>query len=181
MHGKFIFHVHFPIFHITAVDASLVGCKFFFLFFIFLFPIQLVSTAEASGLIVLRIFSGLGEGVMYAALTDLLAAWVPLSERTTLGSFAYGGSTVNFCVNFIYGCTRETAPTPTTFDMWDKYLHLLIPLLCVEPSSENEPSALCHSFNALHHLDSRMVFIVFYLSVLKAQLWINCGMCMMRI
>lgn len=69
------------------------------------------STAEAIGLIVLRIFSGLGEGVMYAALTDLLAAWVPLSERTTLGSFAYGGSTVNSFLNFYlvyhfpFGCT----------------------------------------------------------------------------
>lgn len=39
--------------------------------------------------------SGLGEGVIYAGLTDLLAAWVPLKERTTLGSLAYGGSTVN--------------------------------------------------------------------------------------
>lgn len=38
--------------------------------------------------------SGLGEGLIYSGLTDLLAAWVPLNERTTLGSLAYGGSTV---------------------------------------------------------------------------------------
>lgn len=51
--------------------------------------------AEANGLIALRIFGGLGEGVIYAGLTDLLAAWVPLKERTTLASLAYGGSTVS--------------------------------------------------------------------------------------
>lgn len=50
--------------------------------------------AEMKGLIILRVLSGLGEGTMYAGLTDLLAAWVPLNERTTLGSLAYGGSTV---------------------------------------------------------------------------------------
>lgn len=50
--------------------------------------------AEANGLIVVRILSGLGEGTMYAGLTELLAAWVPLKERTTLGSLAYGGSAV---------------------------------------------------------------------------------------
>lgn len=54
-----------------------------------------MSLAESTGLIVLRVFSGLGEGTMYAGLTDLLATWVPLKERTTLGSLAYGGSTVS--------------------------------------------------------------------------------------
>lgn len=43
----------------------------------------------------MRILSGLGEGTMYGGLTELLAAWIPLKERTTLGSLAYGGSTVN--------------------------------------------------------------------------------------
>lgn len=42
-----------------------------------------------------RFFGGLGQGFMYAGLTELLAAWVPLKERTTLASLAYGGSTVN--------------------------------------------------------------------------------------
>lgn len=51
--------------------------------------------AEANGLIVLRILSGLGEGTIYGGLTELLAAWIPLKERTTLCSLAYGGSTVN--------------------------------------------------------------------------------------
>lgn len=55
---------------------------------------MILSVAEANGLIILRVFSGLGEGTMYAALTDLLAAWVPIEERTTLASLAYGGSTV---------------------------------------------------------------------------------------
>lgn len=50
--------------------------------------------AEMYGLITLRIIIGLGQGLMYAALTDLLAVWIPLEERTMLASFAYGGSTV---------------------------------------------------------------------------------------
>lgn len=62
-----------------------------------------IKTADSNGLIVLRIFSGLGEGTMYAGLTDLLAAWVPLKERTTLASLAYGGSTVKIEINFLTG------------------------------------------------------------------------------
>lgn len=66
------------------------------------FSLHFTFAAEATGLIVLRIFSGLAEGVVYPALTDLLAAWVPLTERTTLGSFAYGGSTVNLCQFYLW-------------------------------------------------------------------------------
>lgn len=53
--------------------------------------------AGYNGLVFLRILIGLGQGIIYSALTDLLAAWVPLQERTTLGSIAYSGSTVCFC------------------------------------------------------------------------------------
>lgn len=57
-------------------------------------------TADSGGLIALRFFGGLGQGTMYAGLTELLAAWVPLKERTTLASLAYGGSTVNQFIEF---------------------------------------------------------------------------------
>lgn len=69
-------------------------------------------SAEANGLIILRVFSGLGEGTMYAGLTDLLAAWVPLQERTTLASLAYGGSTV--LLKWVFSYNKHTHATTKT-------------------------------------------------------------------
>lgn len=54
-----------------------------------------IFAAESDGLIALRLLGGLGQGTMYAGLTQLLAVWVPLKERTTLATLAYSGSTVN--------------------------------------------------------------------------------------
>ncbi|CAG9763217.1 unnamed protein product [Ceutorhynchus assimilis] len=43
-------------------------------------------------LVALRFIEGLGEGTTYPALTALLAKWVPLKERATIGSLVYAGS-----------------------------------------------------------------------------------------
>ncbi|XP_076263007.1 putative inorganic phosphate cotransporter [Rhynchophorus ferrugineus] len=40
----------------------------------------------------LRVIEGFGEGTTYPALTALLAKWVPLKERATIGSLVYSGS-----------------------------------------------------------------------------------------
>ncbi|XP_060522415.1 putative inorganic phosphate cotransporter [Cylas formicarius] len=43
-------------------------------------------------LVALRVLEGIGEGTTYPALTALLAKWVPLQERGTIGSIVYAGS-----------------------------------------------------------------------------------------
>ena len=45
-------------------------------------------------MIVLRVLMGLGEGTTFPALSALLASWIPLSERSKLGSFVFGGGQV---------------------------------------------------------------------------------------
>lgn len=53
----------------------------------------------ASALIALRILMGIGEGTTFPALSSLLAAWIPQSERGKLGSFVFGGGQVKlFCL-----------------------------------------------------------------------------------
>lgn len=42
----------------------------------------------------LKTFQGLGEGTTFPALSALLATWVPLKERSKLGSFVFGGGQV---------------------------------------------------------------------------------------
>lgn len=37
---------------------------------------------------------GLGEGTTFPALSALLAAWIPLSERSKVGSLVFGGGQV---------------------------------------------------------------------------------------
>lgn len=39
---------------------------------------------------------GLAAGIMFPALTVLVAAWVPARERSKLGSIALGGSQVHY-------------------------------------------------------------------------------------
>lgn len=45
-------------------------------------------------LVVLRMLMGLGEGTTFPALSALLASWIPLNERSKLGSFVFGGGQV---------------------------------------------------------------------------------------
>lgn len=56
-------------------------------------PLSLAYGGIAA-LILLRILMGLTSGVMFPALTVLLAAWIPVNERTKFASLALGGSQV---------------------------------------------------------------------------------------
>lgn len=53
-----------------------------------------VEYGGATALIILRILMGLGEGTTFPALSVLLASWVPINERSKVGSFVFGGGQV---------------------------------------------------------------------------------------
>lgn len=53
-----------------------------------------VHWGGANALIALRFIEGLGEGTTFPALSALLAAWIPLTERSKLGSLVFGGGQV---------------------------------------------------------------------------------------
>uniref|UniRef100_A0A336K4P4 CSON011178 protein n=1 Tax=Culicoides sonorensis TaxID=179676 RepID=A0A336K4P4_CULSO len=53
-----------------------------------------VETGGANLLIGLRFLEGLGEGTTFPALSALLAAWIPLTERSKIGSLVFGGGQV---------------------------------------------------------------------------------------
>lgn len=55
-----------------------------------------VESGGAYALIALRILMGLGEGTTFPALSVLLASWVPVNERSKVGSFVFGGGQVSF-------------------------------------------------------------------------------------
>lgn len=42
-------------------------------------------------LFILRFLMGLGEGITFPAVSTLIAAWIPETERGTIGSFVYSG------------------------------------------------------------------------------------------
>ena len=53
-----------------------------------------VEHGGAYALIALRVLMGLGEGTTFPALSALLASWIPLTERSKLGSLVFGGGQV---------------------------------------------------------------------------------------
>jgi len=53
-----------------------------------------IELGGANLLIGLRFLEGLGEGTTFPALSALLAAWIPLTERSKLGSLVFGGGQV---------------------------------------------------------------------------------------
>lgn len=62
-------------------------------FFTLITPIT-VYWGGARALIALRFVEGLGEGTTFPALSALLASWIPLNERSKLGSLVFGGGQV---------------------------------------------------------------------------------------
>lgn len=64
-----------------------------------IFTLLTPVVVEAGGptwLIVLRVLQGLGEGTTFPALSALLAMWIPLNERSKLGSLVFGGGQVRY-------------------------------------------------------------------------------------
>uniref|UniRef100_A0A6B2ED52 Putative permease of the major facilitator superfamily protein n=1 Tax=Phlebotomus kandelakii TaxID=1109342 RepID=A0A6B2ED52_9DIPT len=57
-----------------------------------------IEWGGSTALIVLRFLEGLGEGTTFPALSALLAQWIPLSERSKLGSLVFGGGLVGTIV-----------------------------------------------------------------------------------
>ena len=53
-----------------------------------------INTGGAPLLIALRVLEGLGEGTTFPALTCLIAAWIPLNERSKAGALVFGGAQV---------------------------------------------------------------------------------------
>ncbi|KAL1449075.1 hypothetical protein WDU94_000310 [Cyamophila willieti] len=51
----------------------------------------LAARAGAYWFILLRILMGLGEGTTFPGLNQLLAAWIPISERCRVGAFVFAG------------------------------------------------------------------------------------------
>lgn len=53
-----------------------------------------IAYGGSTFLIINRVIMGLSQGFIYAAVFGLLAAWIPLRERTTLGVFVLSGMQV---------------------------------------------------------------------------------------
>jgi ACS family sodium-dependent inorganic phosphate cotransporter len=61
----------------------------------FLTPLS-IEYGDSTLLIINRVIMGLCQGFIYASVFGLLAAWIPLRERTTLGVFVLSGIQVIF-------------------------------------------------------------------------------------
>lgn len=93
------FYIGYTITHIPGgIIASKYGGKYILLLgmaisslFTLLTPL-FIQIGGAKGLIFCRITIGAGEGVIYPACTALLASWVPLKERTKIGTLTYSGT-----------------------------------------------------------------------------------------
>ncbi|XP_037042766.1 putative inorganic phosphate cotransporter [Bradysia coprophila] len=95
------FYIGYVITHVPGgVVASRYGGKITLLvgmtvaaFFTLITPVC-VESGGAAALITLRIIIGLGEGLIFPSCNALLAAWVPLAERSKMGTLTYSGAQI---------------------------------------------------------------------------------------
>lgn len=73
--------------HMTVLGMTVAA------FFTLITPVC-VQAGGAGALIAIRIVIGLGEGLIFPSCNALLAAWVPLSERSKMGTLTYSGAQV---------------------------------------------------------------------------------------
>lgn len=72
--------------------------------------------SEATGLIVLRILMGLGEGTTFPALNVLLAQWTPPEERSVIGSMVFAGAQLGTVfANVVSGQILKNTTWPVVF------------------------------------------------------------------
>lgn len=63
-----------------------------------------ITKGDWKWVVALRVVEGLGEGTTYPALNTMLAQWVPLGERSKMGSLVYAGGQIGTIVcNLISG------------------------------------------------------------------------------
>ncbi|XP_050311165.1 sialin-like isoform X4 [Anthonomus grandis grandis] len=67
--------------------------------FTFVTPFVIYATNGSwVSVVAVRVLEGLGEGTTFPALTTLLANWVPLKERSKIGTLVYAGSQIGTVV-----------------------------------------------------------------------------------
>lgn len=54
----------------------------------------IVNTWNSTGLIVIRVIIGLGEGAIFPAVNSLIAQWAPPNERSTIGTVVMAGTQI---------------------------------------------------------------------------------------
>ncbi|XP_047513603.1 putative inorganic phosphate cotransporter isoform X1 [Pieris napi] len=76
-----------------------------------------VNIGGATGLIILRVLEGLGEGTTFPALNAMLARWAPVSERGRMGSLVFGGAQIgNIAGTYLSGLViKETGDWESVF------------------------------------------------------------------
>ncbi|KAG6442390.1 hypothetical protein O3G_MSEX002284 [Manduca sexta] len=103
-------------------------------FFTLLTP-WVVNVGGATGLIVLRVLEGLGEGTTFPALNAMLARWAPVSERGRMGSLVFGGAQIgNIAGTYLSGLViKETGEWESVFYLFGAvgiFWFILWSLLC---------------------------------------------------
>ncbi|XP_024877927.1 putative inorganic phosphate cotransporter [Temnothorax curvispinosus] len=75
-----------------------------------------VKWGEATGLVVLRILMGLGEGTTFPALNAMLAQWTPPEERSVIGSLVFAGAQLGTVfANLLSGLILHDYSWPAVF------------------------------------------------------------------
>ncbi|XP_066254786.1 putative inorganic phosphate cotransporter isoform X2 [Euwallacea similis] len=112
--------------------------------FTFLTPFVIYATGGSwVSVVVVRVLEGLGEGTTFPALTTLLANWVPLKERSKIGTLVYAGSQIGTVVGnsvsgALIGATNDWAIAFYFFGAMGILWFIIWTLLCY-PDPKSHP------------------------------------------
>ncbi|CAG9828056.1 unnamed protein product [Diabrotica balteata] len=137
----------------------------------------------SKGVMVCRFLQGISQGFLFPSMHGILGKWIPVPERSRLGTFVYSGATLGICASLILtGYISSTRyGWPMVFYLFNTVMLIVVGIYAYigsnDPSShttisEEEKNYIINSLNSATNRNSTLIALPYI-----TELFFGFGMC----